>query len=115
MTRSKGETTYSPTDGQRWATIPPLLRRAAGAAVATLEGDRSAYGVKEESPAIELRFLNVSPRGTAFIDSVRWSIGVKTADGLSYYATVDSERGMVLTIGAAWTETLLALIDEPPS
>ena len=113
--RGVGETAR-PVDAGRWSDLIPLLSGPPDISVITLEAGEARYGFTEDPPAIELRFLNESPRGTPFVDSVRWSIGGKTPDGLSYYAMVDAEGplGPVLAIDAEWTETLMRLVDKPP-
>ncbi len=113
--RGVGETAR-PVDAERWSDLLPLLSGAPAISVIALEAGEARYGFTGDPPAIELRFLNESPRGTPFVDSVRWSIGGKTPDGLSYYAMVDAEgpHGPVLSINAEWTETLLRLVDKPP-
>ena len=113
--RGVGETA-KPVDAERWSDLLPLLSGPPDISVIALEAGEGRYGFTEDPPAIELRFLSESPRGTPFVDSVRWSLGGKTPDGLSYYAMVDAEGplGPVLAIDAEWTETLLRLVDKPP-
>ena len=78
--------------------------------------DYTAWGIFDDSRAIEVRFSELSPKGTKLIDGNLFVIGDKTPDGDEYYAVPISEqaRTPVLRVDAEWTDMVFDLFETVP-
>ena len=78
--------------------------------------DYTAWGISEDSRAIEIRFAEISEFGTRFIDGNLFRIGDKTPDGEQYYAVPISDRirTPVLRVDADWADSVFGLFETVP-
>ena len=74
--------------------------------------------MRDDSPSILLRYAQVSPEGTTFIDGIRFIIGDKSPDGDQYYVVprpmAETSRVPVLRVDSEWPETVFGLFDSVP-
>lgn len=109
-----------PVDLEEWEKYTPLLSGPPGVKAVVprvTDRDYAKWGLTQESRAIEIRFAEISQRGSRFIDGVLISIGDMTPDGKGYYGkNINSEYSIqpVLYLDKVWVDSLLGLFDRIP-
>ena len=106
-------------DVNLWADIVPSLTGPPNISVevvAVEDGDYTAWGINDDSPIIEIRFMSMSDKGTLFLDGMPFKIGSKIPDKQGYYAQpeIDLFRKPVLFLNGQWTDKLLDLLNNVP-
>ena len=106
-------------DPDKWSELVHLAVGPPGFDIETPVVDNRDYtpwGIFEDSRAIEVRFSEISERGTSFIDGNLFVIGDKTPDGDQYYAVPisDKVRSPVLRVDAEWTDLVFGLFETVP-
>lgn len=106
-------------DADKWSELVHLVVGPPGfeiEAPVVDNRDYTAWGISEDSRAIEIRFAEISEFGTTFIDGNLFRIGDKTPDGEQYYAVPISDRirTPVLRVDAEWADMVFGLFETVP-